>query len=278
MSCSEVSLALGEPLGGTATQAARWLAVEHPAAWGRDAIADTELPAAVRELLQGFEGRVVLMRRPGRRRGGVTVFHADVDETKATLRRAVLKRLEDLAEVDPAAGDPVPGPLVLVCGHGRRDPCCARLGVPVFDALAAHVPPQLLWQSSHLGGHRFAANVVALPAGVQLGRVSPSEARAVAALLAAGRIPLERYRGRTLHPPVVQAAEVEVRRAFGLDRVDDVALVAHEGALVRFAVPGGPVEATVTERPGPPAPASCGADPEPTVRFAVRLASAAARR
>ncbi len=41
---------------------------------------------------------------------------------------------------------------------GRRDRCCARLGVPLFDALAPHVDADRLWQSSHHGGHRFAAN------------------------------------------------------------------------------------------------------------------------
>ena len=57
---------------------------------------------------------------------------------------------------DLEVGDEVAGPIVLVCAHGRRDACCARLGPPLFDALAPHCPPDALWQSSHLGGHRFA--------------------------------------------------------------------------------------------------------------------------
>ena len=49
---------------------------------------------------------------------------------------------------------------------------CLR-GTAVFRALAGHVPEDDLWLSSHQGGHRFAANVLVLPSGMQLGRLDP---------------------------------------------------------------------------------------------------------
>ena len=69
-SCAEASLDAGEELAGTATEAADWLLVEVPGAWGRDALADTALPDAVREALLAFPGRAVLVRRPTRRGTG----------------------------------------------------------------------------------------------------------------------------------------------------------------------------------------------------------------
>lgn len=266
MSCSELARDAGIPLAGTATRAERWLLVEHDAPWGRDAVADSELPAAVTEALGRFDGRVLLLRRPGRSRDARrTAFVASTTEAGGELRRLDLERLEDVAAVDPQGdGEPVVGPLVLVCTHRRRDACCARLGVPVYNALRPHVAAGLLWRSSHHGGHRFAANVLALPAGIQLGRVAPSEASAVAALLAEGRIPLDRYRGRTLHAPEVQAADAALRAREGLDRVGDVRLVAHEGGSVVLATPRATHELRVEERPGPELPASCGAEPEAT--------------
>ncbi len=132
-----------------------------------------------------------------------------------------------------------------------------------------------LWQSSHQGGHRFAANVLVLPWGVQLGRVEPGDARRVAAELTAGRIPLDHYRGRTLYAPPVQAAEVAVRRELGLERVDDLRLTGADAGTVTFATPRGDAVATVELRVGPVLPPSCGAEPEPTEVWAARLQSVA---
>jgi len=265
VSCSELSLAAGVPLAGTATQTHRFLVVEHPGPWGRDAVPDTELPPDVADALLAFEGRVMLARRPGRPDAAVTAFVAEVTEEGGALRRIELERLEDVASLDEKDGTAVDGPLLLVCAHRRRDVCCARLGVPVFNALRPHVPRDLLWRSSHHGGHRFAANVLALPAGIQLGRVMPGEAQEVAAALAEGRIPLAHFRGRTLHAPEVQTADAAVRVRDRLDRLSDVRLVEHDRGRVVLATPTGVVEVRVDGAPGPILPSSCGAEPEPTV-------------
>jgi hypothetical protein len=269
-SCAETSAAAGEALAGTATQAVHWLVVEQRGAWGRDAVADTELPEAVAGMLASFDGRVLLVRRPDRRGPETVVFHAETTEAGGTLTRLTLPGADALTDVVVAReGERLAGPLLLVCAHGRRDPCCARLGLPVFDALAPHVDPALLWQSSHHGGHRFAANLLALPAGVQLGRVTPVEAPDVASLLGEGRIPLDLYRGRTAYPVRVQAAEVAVRRRLGLDGVAELTLAGERGGGITFTHTGGEVTVRVEERPGPALPASCGAEPEETVRYVI---------
>ena len=277
MSCSELSLGAGVPLAGTTTIADRWLLVEHGGPWGRDAVPDSQLPEATGEALLAFDGRVLLIRRPGRRREpGATAFLARTTEAGGELRRLELGRLEDAASLDPDGdGVAVDGPLLVVCTHRRRDPCCARLGVPVFNALRPHVSTELLWRSSHHGGHRFAANLLALPWGIQLGRVRPGDAGRVSAMLAKGRIPLDLYRGRSLHAPQVQAADAALRRLDGLERLDDVRLVEHDGARVVLATSRETVELVVAEVAGPALPASCGAESEPTKSL---VASVAARR
>jgi hypothetical protein len=267
VSCSELSLEAGIPLAGTATRADSWLLVEHPGPWGRDPVADTELPPGLADVLLATGRRVMFVRRPGRP-NGVVVYSAETTEEGGTLRRIEVGRIEDVVSIDPERdGAVIDGPLVLVCAHRRRDACCGRLGVPVFNALRVHVQHDLLWRSSHHGGHRFAANVLALPYGVQLGRVRPAEARAVATALAEGRIPLEHYRGRSHHTPEVQAAEATLRRLDGLDRIGDVRLVEHDGDRVTLEVASGVVELSVTAVIGPSLPASCGAAPEPTTSF-----------
>lgn len=266
MSCSELALAAGLPLAGTATRADRCLLVEHHGPWGRDPVPDTELPSAVRDALQAFDGRVLLVRHPGRPMSrGVVVFGANTTEAGGALRRIELERLDEIASVDlEHEGEVVDVPLVLVCTHRRRDACCARHGVPAFNALRLHVPTEQLWRSSHHGGHRFAANVLALPDGIQLGRVRPGDAERVATALLERRIPLDHYRGRSLHAPEVQVADAALRQVDGLDRVGDVRLVEHDGARVVLETPTETVELVVEAVSGPELPASCGAEPEPS--------------
>jgi hypothetical protein len=262
-SCSDSSLAAGEPLAGTATRADRWLLLETRGAWGRD-VDETDLGPVARDLTAGFDGRVLLIRRPERRQGPLTAFAVETGEGGGSIRR--------LRESEGGFADEgeLPGPLVVVCCHGRRDRCCARFGPPVFDALGARLDGSSLWQSSHLGGHRFAANVLVLPAGVLLGRVAPEHADAVAADVAGDRIPLDHYRGRTVHAAELQAADAAVRSAFGLTGLADVRASAAGEGRVRLEIPDGVLEATVTAEPGPPVVESCGKPAVASVRYSVR--------
>lgn len=265
MSCSALSAAAGIPLAGTAKLGEHWLLLEHRAPWGRDALEDSGLAVQLAQALLESGRNVLLLRRPGRPQGSPVAFAVRTAEDGGRLVRLELGRLEDVLDADPDRdGVPVEGPLVLVCTHARRDACCATHGVPAYNALRRHLRDGMLWRSSHQGGHRFAANVLALPDGIQLGRVEPGAAAGVAAALADGRIPLPFYRGRTLHAREVQAADAAVRTELGLDRVDDVRLLAHDGSRIVLDTPSGPVEVSVVEREGPPLPASCGKDAEPT--------------
>jgi hypothetical protein len=190
------------------------------------------------------------------------------------VRRIELDGLAELDGLDfEGAGEELEGSLVLVCGHGTRDACCALRGNAVHAALAAELPPEELWISSHQAGHRFAANVLVLPHGIQLGRVAPGEAVAVVHAARRGRISPAHYRGRTVHPPRVQAADAAVRAETGLDHVAELALVADDGTTVTLeSGDGRRFSVAVDEVAGPDVPASCGAASEPQRAFSARLA------
>jgi hypothetical protein len=274
MSCSSLALAAGEALAGTAPTARRWLVLEVGGAWGRDVVPDTELPDPVRRRLEGWlseesGSRVLFARRPERRGPEAVVWIARSEHDGGELWRLALPSLAALPEVSLDDGEPVAGALFLVCVHGRRDPCCARNGVPVFEALAAHVAPDLLWQSSHHGGHRFAANVLVLPAGLSLGRVAPEAAASVAEDVHAGRIPFAHFRGRTVDPPEAQAAEAAVRERLGVAGLRDVRVLDHAPGRVRLQAPGGVLDVSVEVAEGPHRPESCGADPVPATTYRV---------
>jgi hypothetical protein len=275
--CSDVSRAAHEPLAGTATTTERWLLVEVPGTWPRDVSLAGALPEGAHAALDAWvsatpRSRLMYLRRPGRSAERPRVFAVTSSESSSELRRIEVERHEDLADSDLEGGGLVEGRLVLVCGHGSRDQCCALLGTPVFGALAAESNEDELWMSSHQGGHRFAGNVLVLPAGVHLGRLDPHNAAALVQGVLEGRIDLAHYRGRTFYDAPVQAAEHAVRAATGLDGLDDLRLAAVEDSLVRFQDRDGHGHTVeVEEAPGPVVPASCGAAPEPQAMFRARV-------
>ena len=278
--CCEASEAAGESIAATASYVRNWLVVEVPGTWPRDVSDEAGLPTAAREAAQAWLGRTpasraLFARQPGRTRAGrhrVLVVRADDDA--AELRRFEVSELDELASLDlDGAGEPASGSLVLVCGHGTRDRCCALRGTAVYGALAAALGPDDLWISSHQGGHRFAANVLVLPQAVQLGRVGVDEAALVVGEALEGRVPSSGYRGRTAYPPEAQAAEIAIRAASGLDRIADLRLTGiGAAARISFRDSDGHEHVAVVERaPGPAVPASCGAEPEEQTVLTARI-------
>jgi hypothetical protein len=282
--CSHLSLLAGEPLAGTAaTETELWLALEHSAAWGPKGLDDSGLPEAVVKHLGAFlrahpRARFQLIRRPDRAGPERALFLARGTAGSRALLRRDLAKLDDCVSVDltawaqgaePADFERVAGPIYLVCVHGRRDRCCAQRGMPVFNAFVESVG-EAVWQTSHLGGHRFAATLVVLPDGICYGRVEADEARALAAAHAQGQLHvLERVRGRCAYPSEAQAAEVVLRQQLaehGLDAVTWLGSDKREDgvyARLRHEPSGSEHSVRVTHQALPAFPQSCGASHRP---------------
>ncbi len=95
--------------------------------------------------------------------------------------------------------------MVLTCTNGKRDLCCAVRGRPVAEALAA-LPGWDSWESTHLGGHRFAATIMLLPTGDMFGWLDQRSAVTALERFDAGQLLLSHYRGRSGQPVPAQAA------------------------------------------------------------------------
>jgi hypothetical protein len=225
--CAAASEARGEPVSGSASTVRRFLLVEVPGPWGRDALRHSRLTGAIgEELLRRCAAagvRPLLVRRHGRsspRR--TTVFAAVADPARPWLGRADVDRpaaaldlpLDRLEErPDPFAA--TPGPLFLVCTHGKHDACCAERGRPLAAALAGAVPEHT-WEVSHIGGDRFAGNVLVLPDGLYYGRLDADSGVTMAREHLDGRLDLDHLRGRSGYPFAAQAAETFLRSHTGV--------------------------------------------------------------
>jgi hypothetical protein len=121
-------------------------------------------------------------------------------------------------------GVPVEHPLMIVCSHGKRDRCCAKYGRPLYDELKRKIDPGWVWQSTHVGGDRFAGNLVVLPEGLYFGRVGHEDLDPLLDRYLDRELYLDRYRGRSAYTVAVQAAELAVREAEGLTGINDLSL------------------------------------------------------
>lgn len=129
----------------------------------------------------------------------------------------------------PGFGARVTEPVLLVCAHGRHNACCARAGAPLARALRTRFGPSV-WETSHVGGDRFAANLVCLPHGLYYGDLGEEAALSAVAAYQRGKVSLERFRGRAGLPEPAQAAEHHIREHTGVLDVDAVAVDSVTGA------------------------------------------------
>ena len=229
--CARTSLLRDEPIAGTASTVRAYLLIEHSGSWGEDALRDARLPdglgAELRRRAHEARIRVLLIRRTGRRSAsdGTTVFAAHAHPYRPWIERGTVSNPADVLDLDffdlraghPTSLTPHEESLFCVCTHGRHDACCAELGRPVVTALSAAYPEET-WEISHVGGDRFAGNLLVLPNGLYYGRLDPERAVAVAAAHVSGELDLDHFRGRSGFPTPVQAAEIALRRRLGETR------------------------------------------------------------
>ncbi len=240
--CSDVSLDNGESLGATASRIDHWLLVEYRGLWGPDALRASGLSDQVKEALREqvrarSRTRLLFIRRPDRRgREEFRAYAATSREGEESLRCASFSSYEELRTLDLArAGEVLERPLFLVCTHGKHDPCCARHGRPLFEALAEQVEEEDVWQTTHIGGDRFAGNLLCLSRGVYYGRVERKDAGRVLDAHLEDTIELVHYRGRSCYSFAAQAAERDIRERTGLLRFDDLRLTSEQGSLIAFS-------------------------------------------
>jgi len=281
--CSQINPA--EPLAGTADPVGAWVLLEYRPAWKSRAHDDNTLPPRVREWLAqqlaalalvGIRARPQFVRRPDHDEPGVRLLLARPDQTLMlhTDDHGAFAELDLVGLVREPTTAPMPAgiergvvtaPLYFVCTNGQRDVCCARYGLPVYHALAQAVGPRA-WQITHLGGHRFAPNVLVLPQGGVYGRVTPAVLPEFVAAIESGHMAFAQLRGRSFYPAHVQAAEA-------LSGRNGLRLLFVEGdpaeARVRFAVADETLEIGVRRATDAlRVLTSCGADaPEPVHPF-----------
>ena len=278
--CAEASTDRRETLVGTASTVRAFLLVETPGPWGVDAFSGP--PDGPNRRLATLAGRhrvrPLMIRRHGRSAPDrFTVFTAYADARTAWVETTRVADPLDLLDLDLAglAAGRSPGltphhePLFLVCTHGKHDVCCAERGRPVAAALSRR-QPESTWEVSHIGGDRFAGNMLVLPEGLYYGRLTPDDALSVAERHRDGHLALDHLRGRSSYPFAVQAAETFLRTHLDKTGIDALVLTSSsrtdDATSARFTCEGGSWQVSVRTSHSPGEQLTCrsaGANPAP---------------
>jgi len=247
--CFESSLESNEEMFGSAPRVDVWLLLEYPGHWTKDAFDDSRIPAHVKSGLSEYldktpNSRLQLIKKSQKSGSGIAFYIAISSETEPRLFELKLDGYEDLLDlnIDSILSDKRllrSDPLFLVCTNGEHDGCCGRFGMPVYLDIEAGGYGSDTWETTHLGGHRFASTFVCLPHGLYYGRVREGQAaEKIMDDYVHGNMNLRSLRGRTCYEKDVQAAEYFLRKETGdtelsafrfKDKTDN-----EEGKAIRF--------------------------------------------
>jgi len=240
--CSVRSKEASEETFGTASTGDAWLLLEYARPWGAKAFRDSTLPKAVKVYLSGLlksipRSRVLLIKQTRTIKGPLTLFVARSRESSSSILKYEFLEYEQLLDLDlasalaggsPSGTTPWEEPLFLVCTHGKRDKCCAKFGIPIYKTIQTQVGESSVWQCSHVGGDRFAANVICFPDGIFYGHVTEETAKLIVKEYDERRIVLTNFRGRSCYSFPVQAAEFFARRETGFRRIGDLKFLTYD--------------------------------------------------
>jgi len=240
--CSVRSKEATEEVFGTASMGDAWILLEYARPWGAKAFDESAIPKAVKTHLAGVlksvpRSRVLLIKQTRKVNGPLTLFVVRSRESLSSILKFEFFEYEQLLDLDLAsalAGGSLAGttpwedPVFLVCTHGKRDKCCAKFGIPIYKTIKTLVGEPAVWQCSHVGGDRFAANVICFPDGIFYGHVTEETAKLIAKEYYERRIVLTNFRGRSCYSYPVQAAEFFARRETGFRGIGDLKFLTYD--------------------------------------------------
>ena len=283
--CCEVAQEQESSLIGSAVNVDVWLLIEYAYAWKPKALEDNLLPTGVlnniEALTQQFAAmqlklRVQFVKQAATQLHSPRVFFADGRDGHWRLQSTHLSDYDAWPELEASAlldarvegFTTLQSEIYLVCTNGQRDVCCARFGRPLYTELHREYGDRI-WQTTHIGGHRYAPNLLCLPSGYVYGYVSPGAGSDLVLNHDRGVLDVPRLRGRSHYAPHVQAAEIFARKTHEVDGMLDISCVppngGADGSISYTGIRSGIVK--VNQSTISNAPSSCEENPKPSVLF-----------
>lgn len=221
--CSRASLGAGELLEATAANYKSFILLEYNGPFPEkpaDALYNKRWLEKLDKLARSKKGKLLLIRNENSSDKEFSIYFVDCLEEQYC--HTILKA-DDYTDFDLEAFIYSENTawnsesFITVCTNGKKDKCCAKFGLPVYQKLIQKDTTPV-WQCSHMGGDRFAANAIVFPNGIYYGRVQPNDIDALLADMEKQKIRLDNFRGYSRLSFFHQAIDVYLRKK--LDRFD----------------------------------------------------------
>ncbi len=240
--CSLNSTDLQEDIFATASYFTKLLLVEYNFPWPEDPLTNNLLPQEVNDYLLHFKkasrsNRVLFVKNKQKANLQINIFAINNLWEQPYTNHFILTDHKELLNFSETAlfskthENKFPDLIYLVCTNGKKDKCCSKFGVPVFKQLSQLAGN--VWECTHVGGDRFAPNVLALPCCIFYGSLSIEDLPALVELTKEKKIFLKKYRGRSCNSLIEQAAEYYLRK-----QQNDLNIFDHEIVNSRETSPG----------------------------------------
>ncbi|MEM9951496.1 MAG: sucrase ferredoxin [Chloroflexota bacterium] len=234
-----------EPLYGTIKSAEVWLLLEYNGVYTNQAWDDARIPDDVKAKLNDYpNGRALLVRQPDQINAldrKISLFVVDAVADTPAVYHIEMQSYTDVLDLDidaVRAGEivtPETTPLYVICTNGKRDVCCSKYGVALYNAMRERVHEQV-WQASHIGGHRFAGTMYCFPDAICYGFLEASDSDAIISSYQNRELLLDKLRGHAIYDKPAQAAEYYLRRRLGNIKLDGVKVESQNGNQIDFRV------------------------------------------
>ena len=232
--CSKTSINNNEFIYGTASNNKYWLLVEYSSSWSDDPIKNNLLEKVLNERflnlsIQSEKPRILFIKKT-RKQKSISLFFIICKENDAKLKKLIFNAYKDILKVKieevflrlekEKTFFNNQDSIYLVCTNGKRDKCCSKFGLPIFKELAK-LRNQNAWQCSHVGGDRFAPNILCFPSGIYYGQVSVEKVKDIIVENENSRLFIDNLRGRCCYDRFTQVGEYFIRKKISnLDMFD----------------------------------------------------------
>ena len=226
-SCFLSSLEGNEEQFGTSPRADSWLLIEYSGHWTNNAFSDSKIPKKVKSKIKSIQNklpncRVQVIKKDNQPLKTIHIYIALSQKKKPTLYEIKLSDYSELLDLKlkTVLADERnlhKDPVFIVCTNGEHDQCCGKFGMPAYLDAAQGAHGKNIWQTNHLGGHRFASTLLCLPQGICYGRVREGDKiNQIIDGHKEGLINLDSYRGRSCYSQEIQVAEYFLRKNSGV--------------------------------------------------------------
>jgi len=233
--CFDNSLQASEQIFSTAPNINFWILIEYSSHWEEKAFNNSDIQIEVKNMIRSLAGkypksRIQLIRNEDKSNDHINLYIAITKETDKKVYEYRVKSYQDILNIDfdSEMSDKhlTSKPLMLVCTHGSYDNCCGEKGLELFYHLSKKEKYFKVWQTTHLGGHRFAANILILPGGIYYGRINRDNYKKIKNSYINNKLEIDLLRGRCFYHPDVQAAEYYLRSELNYSYLNNLYLIS----------------------------------------------------